>query len=201
MKKEFSFYEFVGILVPSTMFLFFTNSILKFAFNISVFDFEKVGDSTIFLIVAYGLGHILHSIGNILESIFWKIFKGNPTNWLTQSPRFVSPLFDEEETVKIKEKVWNKFGKIENKDYGRLVYTWLFNNGKTARIDIFNGNYSLLRGLTVSFILLSVLSVLYTNWLIALVWIIFAIISLARMFRFAKYYSREIYRTFLTYEE
>jgi hypothetical protein len=201
MKREFSFYEFVGILVPSTLLLFFTNSILEFAFKASLFDFAKIGDSFIFIIVAYGVGHILHSFGNLLETVLWKILNGIPTNWLTQKPRFFSPLFDEDDTSKIKEKLWQKFGKSENKDYGRLVYSWLFNKNITARIDIFNGNYSLFRGLSVCFILLAILSGVLISWQVALVCSILALLSLARMIRFAQYYAREIYRTFLTYEE
>lgn len=201
MKREFSFYEFVGILVPSTILLFFTNHILFFAFCIHIFDFNNLGDSIIFIIIAYGIGHVLHSLGNLLEVIFWKIFNGMPTQWLTYKPRFASPLFDIDDTIKIRENVWHKFGKSENKDYGRLVYTWLFNKNRTARIDIFNGNYSLFRGLAVCFILLSLLSAFLVSLQIAAVSIILVLLSLYRMFRFAKNYACELYRTFLTLEE
>ncbi len=201
MKREFSFYEFVGILVPSTVLLFFTNYILAFALNISLFDFGKLGDSVIFLVVVYGLGHVLNSLGNLLETILWKLFNGIPTQWLTKKPRFASPLFDVDDEAKIQEKVWQRFGKSEYKDYGRLVYTLLFNKNHTARIDIFNGNYSLFRGLAVCFILLGSLSAFLVGWQVTVIALTLALLSLYRMVRFAKYYAREVYSTFLILEE
>ncbi|MDP2209536.1 MAG: hypothetical protein Q8K98_12320 [Bacteroidota bacterium] len=201
MKKEFSFYEFVGILVPSVTLLFFTNTILQFALRIPLFDFGKLGDSAIFIVIAYGLGHILHSLGNLFETILWKLFNGIPTHWLTKKPRFAQTLFDEHETDKVKSKVFVKFGEVKEKDYGRLVYSWLFNKNLTARIDIFNGNYSLFRGLTICFLILTVLTALFISWQIAVIPVSLAILSLFRMIRFAKYYAREVYRVFLTHED
>lgn len=201
MKREFSFYEFVGILVPSVTLLFFTNTMLQFGQKIVLFDFNKFGDSAIFIVICYGLGHILHSLGNLFETVLWKAFNGIPTQWLTKKPRFGQTLFDEDETDKIKEKVFLKFGEVKEKDYGRIVYSWLFNKNLTARIDIFNGNYSLFRGLSTCYFVLTVLTAQFTSWQFAAIPFSLALLSLFRMIRFAKYYAREVYIVFFTYEE
>jgi hypothetical protein len=181
--------------------LFFTNTILQFALRIPLFDFSKLGDSVVFIVISYGVGHILHSLGNLLETVLWKLFNGIPTQWLTKKPNFGQTLFDEHDTDKIKAKVFLKFGEVKEKDYGRLVYTWLFNKNLTARIDIFNGNYSLFRGLTTCFLILTVLTAQFISWQVTPIPLSLALLSLFRMIRFAKYSAREVYWVFLTYED
>jgi hypothetical protein len=125
MKKEFSFYEFVGILVPGVTLLFFSEIIIELGYNKTIIDFSKFGESIVFLIIAYGVGHILQAVGNIFEILFWKIFGSMPLQWLTKKNRFVIKLFDLEQTEKIKTKIFQQFGEKSSKDYGRDVYNWL----------------------------------------------------------------------------
>lgn len=197
MKKEFSFFEFVGIIVPSTILLFFLNYILSKVYNLSVVDFSKLGDSLIFIIIAYGFGHILQGVGNYFEWLLWLIYGGMPTNWLTKPNRFGNTLFQTKEREKLLAKIYNEFDEEPYKDYGRLIYTKLFTKKLTDRVDIFNGNYSLMRGISVSLLLLFFLCTYYFSWKIALLPGMLFIISTIRMVRFAKYYAKEIYRTYL----
>lgn len=66
MKRELSFYEFVGILTPSVILLYFLNYLIKDSLNITIIEYSELGQSAIFLIIAYGFGHTLHSLGNLL---------------------------------------------------------------------------------------------------------------------------------------
>ena len=125
MKKEFSFYEFVGILVPSTILLFTVNLIISATYDIKIIDFGKIGETTIFIIVSYGLGHILQAIGNIFESVVWFIYGGMPTKWLNKKNRFNSFLFEDNFNQRILDKTKSKFGDDIN-DYGRITYNFLF---------------------------------------------------------------------------
>jgi len=195
MKKEFSFYEFVGILVPGVIFLYSLHLIIEVAVQKQIIDFDKIGESIIFIIICYGLGHILQAAGNIFELIIWFIYGGVPTQWLSNKNRFGNNLFDEKFNKTVVNKITVTFG--ENiKDYGKLCYNLLFDKEKTKRIDIFNSNYSLFRGLTVTFLLLIPICIYYFNFKIALIPIILFFISTIRMIRFAKYYATEIFRTF-----
>lgn len=198
MKKEFSFYEFAGILTPSVILLYFFNLILFQTYGTVLFEFSEIGESIVFLIIAYGLGQVLHSIGNIFESVIWWFFNGKPTQWLTKKPRFKQNLFDEHDTNEILSKLYKEFGEAEGKDYGRLAFTKIFTAEKTGRIDVFNGNYSLFRALSVCFLLLSLAMIwmCYDWW--TLLPILFFLMSVSRMIRFAKYYAREVFRTYLT---
>lgn len=195
MKKEFSFYEFVGIIVPSAIFLYSAQLIIEFAYQKQIVDFGKIGETAIFIIVCYGVGQILQSLGNILESVVWFIYGGMPSKWLTSKNRFGNNLFDNPLNDKMRDKVKLQFGDGIT-DYGRLTYNFVFLKDKTARIDIFNGNYSLFRGLSVSFLLITIMCGFYFNWQTTALATIPFVLSILRMLRFAKYYATETFKTF-----
>lgn len=200
MKKEFSFYEFVGILVPAVILLYGGQLIYEHVQQKQIVDFSKIGETAIFVVVCYGVGHIIQALGNIFESILWFIYGGMPTKWLTTKNRFGNLLFDDAQNQKISDKVKQKYGEGV-KDYGRLVYNFIFQNEKTARVDIFNGNYSLFRGLAISFLFLSIICGYYFDWKITLVSTVPFVLSSMRMIRFAKYYATETFRTFYNLTE
>lgn len=199
MKKEFSFYEFVGIIVPSVIFLYTAQLIIDFAYQKQMVDFGKIGETTIFIIVCYGFGHILQSLGNIFENILWFIYGGMPSKWLNKKNTFGNTLFENPLNQKILEKAKLKFGE-GIADYGTLSYNLIFLKEKTARIDIFNGNYSLFRGLSVSFLLITIMCGYFFNWQITALVTIPFFLSVARMVRFAKYYATDTFRTFYNIE-
>jgi hypothetical protein len=101
MKKEFSFYEFVGIIVPSVIFLYSLKIVIDFTCQKQIINFDKIGETTIFIIACYGLGHILQTIGNIFECIVWFAYDGMPTQWLNKKNRFKNTLFDDTLNKKI----------------------------------------------------------------------------------------------------
>lgn len=202
MKKEFSFYEFVGILVPGVTLLFFSEVIIELVYQKTIIDFSKVGESVVFLIIAYGIGHILQAVGNAFEIVMWKLFGSMPTQWLTKKNRFGGTLFDAEQSDKIKTKVFQHFGEKSGKDYGRDIYNWLSLKEKVTekRIDVFNANYSQFRGLTVTFYSLAIIVWVFLGWKLMLVPLALGLLSNFRMFRFAKLYATEIFRTYFNYE-
>ena len=163
MKKEFSFYEFVGIIVPSAILLYSCNLIIEFVYKKIIVDFSKIGETAIFIIICYGFGHLLQSLGNIIESILWYIYGGMPTKWLSKKNRFGKTLFENPLNQNILDKVKQKFGDGIT-DYGRLTYNLIFLKDKSSRVDIFNGNYSLFRGLTTAFLLITFICGFYFNW-------------------------------------
>lgn len=203
MKKEFSFYEFVGLLVPGVTLLFCSGLIVQQVYQKTIIDFTTVGESIVFLIMAYGIGHIIQAIGNVFEAIMWLVFGGMPTQWLTKKACLSQDLFDEDQSGEIKEKIFNQFGEKPLKDYGRDVYNWLSLKEKITekRIDVFNANYSLFRGLTVTFYALAVIVWIHLGWRLMLVPFTLGFLSNFRMFRFAKLYAVEVFRTYLNYED
>lgn len=199
MKKEFSLYEFAGIMVPSTILLFGTVKIVEFTSHKELIDFSKIGESVVFIAIAYGLGHLLHGLGNLIERVMWFVLGGWPTNWIARKPWHKRQLLNDEEAIKVLEKLTKQYGDLKSRDWGMTVYNYLFQKNKTVRIDIFNANYSLFRGMLVAFIVLSVmvwpLCTGYEWLLLAL-----SVLSLMRMYHFSVHYAKEIYRTYLNVE-
>lgn len=109
--------------------------------------------------------------------------------------KFNKYLFEQSLNQRIVEQVKKKFGN-DIEDYGRLTYNLLFQKDKTKRIDIFNGNYSLFRGLAVSFLIITVLCSYYLIWQLSLVALVTSLLATVRMIRFAKYYATETFMTF-----
>ncbi len=196
MKKDFSIYEFAGILVPSIFFLFFLNLLLQFKYNINLFEFSELGEALIFILISYGLGHLLQGIGNVFEKIVWVIVGGMPTKWLTVKPRFKMKLFDEFEHEKIRQKVFDDFGKKKGKDYGMLVFTKINSKDLADRATIFNSYYSLFRGLSVVSIILFFVTVFFCYFSYSLIPIFIIVLSISRMIRFGKHYAKEVYRVY-----
>ena len=195
MKKEFSFYEFVALIVPASILLFGAYLILKFYKRIELIDFSSLGETLIFIIVCYGVGHLIQAIGNLFEKLIWFVYGGMPTKWLSNPNRFKKVLFEPQLNQDILQKVQSKFG-AKYDDYGKLTYNLLFQAGKTARIDIFNGSYSLFRGLSVSFILLTGMVCYYSNWQYSSFAFMGFVLLTRRMIRFGHYYATEIFITF-----
>ena len=69
MKKEFSFYEFAGIITPSVVLLYFGNFLIQSSGQKPLFNFSEIGQSIVFLMVAYAIGHVLHLLGYGSETL------------------------------------------------------------------------------------------------------------------------------------
>ncbi|NUO01766.1 MAG: hypothetical protein HUU01_14265 [Saprospiraceae bacterium] len=201
MKKEFTFYEFAGLLVPGVVFIFFGNYMLKEHSPKGLFDFSNIGDSAISLIIAYAAGHLLLGVGNFFEKALWYFYGGMPTQWLTKPKSEKLLLFSPEDNQKVLDKIHSVFSQVDGKDYGRIIYNVLFLKKLTERIDIFNTNYSFFKGLTVSILLLSGVAFYAYGYKGFILVALIGLISLFRMIHFARLYAKELYLTFLNYQE
>ena len=209
MKKDFSFYEFVGVIAPGTVFLV----ILFQAFPeaIKVFDAKNLslGAFGIFVIIAYTVGHLIQSIGNIIESLWWRIWGGMPTNWIINDKKCDYLSKEQLEALPLKiTTVLSIEAKLSLSDYEpkqwlpitRQIYAAVKQANASERIDIFNGNYGFFRGIAAA--LATSLIMLIIKFDISNLWILLIIIAsfvmaVARMHRFAKHYARELFVQFL----
>jgi hypothetical protein len=81
----------------------------------------------------------------------------------------------------------------------REVYSLVAAAGKANRVDIFNGNYGLMRGLAASALVLLLAAIVTAKsaYVIAALVIVF-LLALQRMHRFGKHYAIELFVQFLT---
>jgi hypothetical protein len=76
----------------------------------------------------------------------------------------------------------------------REVYSVVAAAGRAARVDVFNGNYGLMRGLAATFLVLLVVSIVMgKSWcVVGVVAALFAL-ALQRMHRVSKHYAVELF--------
>jgi hypothetical protein len=79
----------------------------------------------------------------------------------------------------------------------RQIYADVAKNGKPDRIDTFNADYGLSRGLASACLVLVVVALAHGDWMIAVGLLAAAAIYGYRAYRFGVYYARELYVQFL----
>ena len=149
MKKEFSFYEFTGTVIPGATLILglaFAHHPLR---DFLVGDKFGAGHLGLFLVASYIAGQLVQGIGNLLEKVLWA-FRGMPSTWIRRAK---PPYLSDTQTKRLREVLTtllgHEVGPLQNLDArachgitGQL-YAKLEKEGRAQRIDIFNGNYGL----------------------------------------------------------
>ncbi len=209
--KKISFYEFTGILAPGAVCLYgLARLIPDLGFLLS--DKElSLGDFGLLLILAYITGHLLQSLGNGLEWVWWKLWGGWPSAWVRNNKH---SLIAPEQRALLPKKIQDVLGIDCKGDLANFdeagwrsivsqVYAQVRKAGRAGRVDIFNGNYGMFRGIATSIGIL-VLAYYTSHSLITyklgvVLWVLFAL-ALIRMHRFGKYYASELFIQFLDFK-
>ncbi len=204
--KTFDFYEFTGILVPGALML--VGIMLIYPQVNTVFPPNlTVGDLGLFVIVAYATGHVIQAIGNRVERLWWLAWGGRPTDWVRTRAH---PLLANEQLQSLKKDVSselnihatidNNMKEIAWRGITRQIYAVVAAQARNSRVDIFNGNYGLTRGIATALLVVTVL-LLYAHgllyWQIIILLLISAGVSLYRMKHFGVLYAQELFAQFL----
>jgi len=205
MGKNFSFYEQTGILIPGATLVF---GLLFFfpEFRMLFFsDGVSIGGLGLFLLISYAAGHLAAALGSIMESCVW-LGRGRPSNWVVREKDF---LLSAEQVGSLEQLIRQRL-KLDiatirgmaTKEWmpiSRQIYADVMSYGKPARIDSFDGNYTLNRGLAAALLALALLSLAYseTDWRVTLGLLPIAAIYAYRMYRFGVSYASELYAQFL----
>jgi hypothetical protein len=204
MGKNFSFYEQTGILIPGATLVF---GLLFFfpEFRMLFFsDGVSIGGLGLFLLISYAGGHLAAALGNIMESCVW--LRGRPSNWIVREK---NGLLSPEQMDSLEQLVRQRLrldiaairGMSPNQWFpiSRQIYADVMSHGKPARIDSFDGNYTLNRGLAAALLALVLISLAFseTDWRVAVGLLPIAVIYTYRMYRFGVSYANELYAQFL----
>jgi hypothetical protein len=203
--KKLTFYEQVGIVIPGSMLLFGLLFFFPTLKELLAKDGISIGQLGIFILLSYAAGHLIAALGNFGENIFWWFFGGIPSDWVINEK---TSLISEEQRVRLPDKLKARLGitvaKIAGMDrkqwfpISRQIYADVDRNGKRDRIETFNGNYGLNRGLSAGCLVLACIAFLSGNWPVGLGFLVLCGIYAYRMYRFGKHYGRELYMQFLT---
>ena len=206
--KKLEFYEFTGIVVPGTVVLVGgLLLVIPSTFEIKTLQDVSIGGLGIGLILAYTAGHLVQSVGNLLEKVWWWTRGGMPTDWVrTEKHNLIADSQRKLLQGHIRKILTNNTFEINSSlearhwySITRQIYAILAANNHEARIDIFNGNYGLCRGIASSLLVL-LFAVVFTNWQawkVELILVILFSMSIYRMNRFAVHYGRELFVQFL----
>jgi len=147
-------------------------------------------------------------VGNLGEAVLWPLAGGMPSNWVTkQETRLISPQQREQVESRIRSRLGIAVETLRGLDQrvwwsiSRQIYSDVARHGKPDRIDTFNGNYGLNRGLSGACSLLACIAAITQNWLSAGLLVVLTAIYGYRAYRFGVYYGRELYLQFLTTAE
>lgn len=206
--RSFDFYEFTGLLAPGTVLL--AGLLWQFAHDALAVRITglSAGDLGVFLIIAYIVGHIVQSVGNGIECIWWHLWGGMPTDWVRTGRRNL--LSDGQ-----REMLSHRISSFAGIDTGscladfpekqwhavvRQIYAAVQQAGANARVDIQTGNYGLCRGVAAALFVLATTGLFAPSGVQAttqLLYLVGGAIALLRMHRFGLYYAQELFVQYL----
>ncbi|MBV9521300.1 MAG: hypothetical protein JO010_00810, partial [Alphaproteobacteria bacterium] len=136
----------------------------------------------------------------------WRLGGGRPLAWVIRhKSNLLSPEQIDSLEALIKQRLRLDIASIRGMTaeqwlpISRQIYADVTSHGKSAKIDSFNGNYGLNRGLGAALLALVLLSLAFseTDWRVTLGLLPIAIIYLYRMYRFGISHASELYCQFL----
>lgn len=197
---KFDAYEYVGVIVPGCIPIVTIVALYPSAIPI-VEATLSIGDFGIILILAFIAGHLLQAFGNLWESIVWFFLGGMPTSWAAK-----------QNTSLLTDAQLKRLGEALERDFGcdrsalssgrgllREIVIRVGQRGSVDRIEKFNRNYGLMRGIACGFLAagLLTLTIDLENWRQASGLLVLAGIATYRMVRFGTHYARETLAEYL----
>lgn len=198
MKKP-TFYEQVGIIIPGAVFLFGLLFYFPSLRDLLAKDGITVGQLGIYVLLSYA------ALGNVGETLLWRLASGMPTDWVTKSN---TTLISAQQRDLVEKKLRSRLGIEVDGIQGlnrkvwfpisRQLYSDVAQHGKPDRIETFNGNYGLNRGLASACFVLACVAATQQSWWPCTLLAALTIVYGYRAYRFAVHYGRELYMQFLT---
>ncbi|WP_220635540.1 hypothetical protein [Georgfuchsia toluolica] len=205
--RKFDFYEFTGILVPGTLFLVGLIYLWPAMVAVGNLDEISIGGFGIFTLFAYVAGHLIQAVGNWVEKVWWKIIGGMPTDWIRTGKR---TLLGSSQMKKLHGDIQSRLNLVLPENLAdipagdwlgvtRQVYAVVEAKKCAGRVDMFNGNYGLHRGLAATALVLLALSPVseVAEPVSCAILIVILALAASRMHLFGKHYARELFSQFL----
>lgn len=203
-----TFYEQVGIIIPGAVFLFGLILFFPDLHSILATNGFTLGELGIFVLLSYAAGHLVAAVGNVGEGLLWRLTGGMPSNWIVkEKTQLLSPHQRELVEARVQTHLGIAVARIRGlprKEWfpiSRQLYAKVMRHGKADRIDTFNGNYGLNRGLAAASLVLSGLAAARGEWLVAALLVVGSLIYGYRAYRFGVHYARELFVQFLTIDQ
>jgi hypothetical protein len=198
MNRTFDFYEYAGFIIPGAVLTL--GLLLFFPEGRALFTKDGVtfGELGLFVIVAYAAGQLIQTIGNYIEWFWWKPWGGMPGKRVLAG-HYLSAEQRKRLTEALKKdpKIARDILSCDKAEYPAIVreiYAVVSTASKASRVDTFNGNYGLLRGLAAAFFTLFVVAIVLAKGAYVIgALVLLLLLALQRMHRFAVHYSIELF--------
>jgi hypothetical protein len=200
-ERVFDAYEVTGVVVPGASLLLglwiINPHLLPELLNPKGVSLGSFG---IFAVAAFCVGHIIQAPANAVTDLGWRIFGrvtermrskgcGLPDSAVERIPAQMESLLHQSPTIEDKNEAW--------KPVTAQMAVAVANAGRDARLQKFNGNYGLFRGLTASFAILLCYAAYERLWVSVGLLFVLGWATRFRMKRFSGYYARELWMQFL----
>jgi len=168
-----------------------------------------VGEFGIVLLASSVIGNLVAGLGNFLEGAYWRLRGGSPTD---RGIRGDCTIVNVREREAIEERL--QAGKLikpgqhlvelapsDWRGITRRMYLELENQKALRRVDLFNAQYGMNRGIAAGFIALAVLVIIHAGlaaWRIELTLAACTALACYRMERFSRYYASELLRGYIS---
>jgi hypothetical protein len=206
--KEFDFYQTVGVVAPGVLVvtggvvLFFPDQrqALMSVANVSL------GSLGLGLILAYVVGQLLQAVGNSIEVAWWSLWRGMPTDWIRTGKHDLVAKAQRDQIQQRAQAMLNDpsfdlsaVGKKHWYAVTRQIYASISAGTRASRVDIFNGNYGLCRGIAAGLLVLLLAAAIvdWQAWKLEIALGILFATAIYRMHRFGVHYGRELFVQFL----
>jgi len=210
--KTLNFYEFAGLIAPGAVTLFGIALLFPASRGALVGENLSVGEFGLFTILAFVAGHLIQAFGDVIEALWWKAWGGMPTDWVRSGKHKLIADAQKQALAthlhrKLNMKGPVKFEEMSTSDWfgiTRQIYAAVGSQERpSVRVDRFNGNYGLNRGIAAALIIISVLTFMFRpmHWPIGLLTVVGIALALYRMHNFGKHYARELFVQFLQLPE
>jgi len=200
--KDFSFYDFVGVIAPGALVVFGLAFFVPVLADFRSLTTVQLGGFGIFVAIAYVAGHLTQAVGNVVEAAYWMPFGGMPTVWVLKRELLAPAQLNRLDAL-TKTRWGTALSDISRDAWlssTREMYAAVAAAKRESRIDTFNAIYGLLRGIAAGAIVL-VAAALITKgcaaWRVEIALAIAGASALYRMHRFAVHYARELFVQFL----
>jgi hypothetical protein len=134
-------------------------------------DGITVGQLGIYVLLSYAAGNLVAALGNVGEGLLWRLAGGMPTDWVTKpEATLISPQQRDLVEKKLRSRLGIEVESIRGLDpkvwwpISRQLYSDVARHGKPDRIDTFNGNYGMNRGLASACFILACIAATRQSW-------------------------------------
>jgi len=205
--RKFDFYEFAGVIAPGATLLVGLAILYPSVGQLLACGGLSLGDFGLFSLLAYVAGHLLQVVGNLGEECMWFLAGGWPTDWprrqrgnllAKEQIHAIAPMVRRMLAVQVED-----IANLSRKEWwpiARQAYAAVSAAGRSDRLDVFNGNYGLCRGVAAAFFSILLLTLIERGLAPAqaeLALLAGFVAASYRAFRFGRHYARELFVQFL----